>query len=164
VPGLKEHLYELFDDNMIDYVQYKRLVSTDRSTLETITKATDEFVESFCEQLKLLLTHSFVAKQQSSFQLEAKSNLQSDRVFQVIEDFSENNSFVLQDEAQGFHWNNSQATVHHFMVGIRHVTPAKLCCYVRVSSPQHSCCFCISKVSYRIFVEEIFSSENSLFV
>ena len=89
--------------------------STDRSTLETITKATDEFVESFCEQLKLLLTHSFVAQQQSSFQLEAKSNLQSG-VFQVIADFSENNSFVFQDEAQGFHWNNSQATVHHFMV------------------------------------------------
>ena len=30
-------------------------------------------------------------------------------------DFSENYSFVLQDAAQGFHWNNSQATLHPFV-------------------------------------------------
>ena len=57
--------------------------------LETITKPADEFVESFCEQLKTLLTHSFIAKQQSLFQVEVKFNLQSG-VFQVIADFSEN--------------------------------------------------------------------------
>ena len=47
--------------------------------------------------------------------MEVKSTLQSG-VFQVIADFSENYSFVLQDEAQGFHWNNSQATIHPFVV------------------------------------------------
>ena len=41
--------------------------------------------------------------------MEVKLSLQSD-VFQVIADFAENYSFVLQDEAQGF--NNSQATIH----------------------------------------------------
>ena len=30
-------------------------------------------------------------------------------------DFSENYSFVLQDAAQGFHWNNSQETIHPFV-------------------------------------------------
>ena len=30
-------------------------------------------------------------------------------------DFSENYSFVLQDASQGFHWNNSQATIHPFV-------------------------------------------------
>ena len=34
----------------------------------------------------------------------------------MIADFAENYSFILQDEAQGFHWNNSQATVHPFVV------------------------------------------------
>ena len=34
----------------------------------------------------------------------------------MIADFSENYSFILQDEAQGFHWNNSQATIHPFVV------------------------------------------------
>ena len=60
------------DVNMIDTIQYKQWVSTDRSTLETITKPAYEFVESFCEQLKLLFNHSFIAKQQSLFQMESK--------------------------------------------------------------------------------------------
>ena len=80
-----------------------------------ITKPAYEFVESFCEQLKLLLAHSFIAKQQSLFQMEDKSYLQPG-VFQVMADFFENYSFVLQDEAQGFHWNNSQETLHPFVV------------------------------------------------
>ena len=35
--------------------------------------------------------------------------------FLVTADFSENYSFVLQNSAQGFHWNNSQATLHPFV-------------------------------------------------
>ena len=41
------------------------------------------------------------------------------RQFVVIGDFSENYSFVLQDAAQGFHWNNSQATIHPFVAYYR---------------------------------------------
>ena len=37
------------DSNMIETVQW---ISTDRSTLETITNSADEFVESFCEKQK----------------------------------------------------------------------------------------------------------------
>ena len=99
--GLKEHLHALMDNNMIDTVQYKQWVSTDRSTLETITKPADEFVESFCEQLKTLLTRSFVAKQQSSFKLEVKSTLLSG-VFQVIADFSENYFLYSRMKHRGF--------------------------------------------------------------
>ena len=33
----------------------------------------------------------------------------------TVADFSENYSFVLQDAAQGFHWNNAQATMHPFV-------------------------------------------------
>ena len=80
---------------MIETVQYKQWISTDRSTLETITKSADDFVESFCEQL------TFVAKQQSTFQMEVRDGLKSG-VFQVIADFSENYSFILQDENRGF--------------------------------------------------------------
>jgi hypothetical protein len=32
----------------------------------------------------------------------------------VICDFSENYS-IIQDEVQGFHWNNDQATLHPFV-------------------------------------------------
>ena len=33
----------------------------------------------------------------------------------MMPDFSENYSFVLQDAAKSFHWNNSQATIHPFV-------------------------------------------------
>ena len=39
-----------------------------------------------------------------------------------IADFSENYSFILQDAAQGFHWNNNQATLHPFVCYYRRGT------------------------------------------
>jgi hypothetical protein len=47
------------------------------------------------------------------FLKELKCNLQSGE-FVVLCDFTENDSFLLQDEAQGFHWDNAQATIHPF--------------------------------------------------
>ena len=99
---------------MIDNVMFKQWVSVDRSTLETFTMPTDEFVDKFCEKLKLLRPHSFLAVQQASFYQECKSTLQPGELL-VTGDFSENYAFVLQDAAQGFHWNNSQATIHPFV-------------------------------------------------
>ncbi len=37
----------------------------------------------------------------------------------VIANFSENYAFVLRDTAQGFHWNNAQATIHPFVAYFR---------------------------------------------
>jgi hypothetical protein len=73
-------------------------------------KSTEEFIESLLEKLLLLLHHSFIATQQAMFLKELKCNLQSGK-FMVLCNFTEN-SFVLQDEAQGFHWTNAQATIH----------------------------------------------------
>jgi hypothetical protein len=42
---------------------------------------------------------------------EIKSSLQAGEII-VLEDFSENYSFIIQDAAQGFHSNNQQATIH----------------------------------------------------
>jgi hypothetical protein len=47
---------------MIDLITYKKWVSVDRCTFETLTKTTEEFVESFCENLLVLKKHSFIAK------------------------------------------------------------------------------------------------------
>jgi len=33
-----------------------------------------------------------------------------------VADFSKNYSYIVQDAAQGMHWNNSQATIHPFVV------------------------------------------------
>ena len=57
ISGLKERSYILMDDNVIDFVQYKQ---TSRQI--NTCKPANEFVESFCEQPKPILTHSFIVK------------------------------------------------------------------------------------------------------
>ena len=101
------------DDSLIDTIVYKQWVSVDRSTLETISQSADNFVDSLCGKLEVLVPHSFIARQQSSFQVHLKAGLQQGE-FLVTADFSENYLFVLQDAAQGFHYN-SQATIHPFV-------------------------------------------------
>ena len=102
------------DNNLVDNIVYKQWVSVDQSTPETINKSSDDFVDTFCEKLEVLLPHSFIAKQQSSFQTKLKSDLLPGELL-VTADFSQNYSFWLQDAAQGFHLNNSQATIHPFV-------------------------------------------------
>ncbi len=111
---LKEYLLLLHEDNGVDELVYKQWVSTDRSTLETHCLAAEEFVDAFCEKLHLLCPHSFIASEQAHFYRECKENLKSGDLLVTV-DFSENYAFILQDAAQGFHWNNSQATLHPFV-------------------------------------------------
>lgn len=111
----RDALLTALEEDMVESVTYKQWISVDRCTFETLTKPTEEFVQEFSKQLVNLKRHDFVAKQQSSFYSEKKSALSKDEVI-VQCDFSENYSFVLQDEAQSFHWNNSMATVHPCVV------------------------------------------------
>ena len=116
-PGIEKFrgdLITLLDENLIDNVMFKQWVSVDRSTLETYSKSTDEFVDMFCDKLEILRPHYFIASQQSAFYKDCKSNLLPGEIL-VTADFSENYAFILQDAAQGFHWNNSQATIHPFV-------------------------------------------------
>jgi hypothetical protein len=107
---------------VIDCIVYKQWTSVDRSTLETVSQTADElFVESFCSKLEALLTHSFIAKQQSQFYSETKTS-PPPGVFMVSMDFSENYAFVLQDAPQGCHWNNAQATVPPGDLGLEDVS------------------------------------------
>ena len=111
---LKEELLTHFDKTDVEQIIYKQWVSTDRSTLETYYSPVQEFVDTFCEKVELLRPHSFIATEQASFYAAHKATLKTGE-FLVTADFSENYSFVLQDAAQGFHWNNSQATLHPFV-------------------------------------------------
>ena len=136
ISQLKDYLNDVMDDNYIDSIQYKQWVSVDRSTLETITKSADDFVDSFCDQIKLLIPPSFIAKQQSLFQMNVMSSLLPGQ-FIVIGDFSENYSFVLRDAAQGFHWNNAQATIHPFVAYYRESGKLEHISYVVISDCLH---------------------------
>ena len=116
-PGItkfRDDLATLLDENLIDSITFKQWVSVDRSTLETHTKPVDEFIEIFCEKLEALRPHAFIAAQQASFYNDCKSSLHSNEALVTV-DFSENYSFILQDAAQGYHWNNCQVTIHPFV-------------------------------------------------
>jgi hypothetical protein len=138
-PGVvkfKEELIVLLDQNDMDQIVYKQWISTDRSTLETFCVPAEEFVEIFCEKLELLRPHSFIASEQAAFYTRWKSSLQPGEILVTV-DFSENYSFILQDAAQGFHWNNSQATLHPFVAYF--VESGELChlSYVIISDCLH---------------------------
>ena len=60
------------------------------------------------------MPHDFIAKQQAGYLQYLRSNLEPGMVL-VVADFAENYSFVVQDAAQSFHWNNLQATIHPFV-------------------------------------------------
>ncbi len=62
-----------------------------------------------------LSSHHFVAKHQSEHLKSLKTNLKPAELI-ILMDVAENYSFIVQDASQGFHWENSQATVHPFAV------------------------------------------------
>jgi len=114
VGRLQEKLEEHFDERVIDRLEYKQWTTTDRSTLDTNVQSVDEFVRNFLGMLPKVTQHDFIAKQQSNF-LQCSKKMLTPGEFLVVGDFAENYSFVLQDAAQSFHWNNLQATLHPFV-------------------------------------------------
>ena len=115
VSAIKDRLLEHMDNKLIDTVTFQQWVSVDRCKLETVCKSADEFVQYFGEKLCRLLPHSFIATQQAALLTHKKENLTTGE-FLVTADFLENYAFILQDAIQGFHWNNSQSTVHPFVI------------------------------------------------
>jgi len=111
---LQQTIERHFDENMIDRIEYKQWTNTDRATLETKIQTADEFTRTFIGSIPNVLNHDFVARQQAQFLQEVKRTLKPCE-FLVIGDFAENYSFVVQDAAQSFHWNNLQATLHPFV-------------------------------------------------
>ena len=75
----------------------------------------DDFLAKLLSMLFQLAEQHFIAKSQSNFFKKQRDTLNRDECILVL-DFAENYSFVTQDCAQGFHWNNSQATIHPFVL------------------------------------------------
>ena len=116
-PGVEQLCAELqavFDDNEVDRVEYSQWTNTDRSTLERKVQGVDEFLEDFSIMVEKLQLHDLIAKMQADFMRQKKQSL-GEGEFLVLADFSENFSFVVQDEVQSFHWNNNYATIHPFV-------------------------------------------------
>ena len=102
-------------EDSCEVITYKQWETTDRTTLHTHTKELPEFLETLVQKTEKLISHHFIANSQTQFLRSLKSNLR-DTEMVVLLDFAENYSFVVQDAAQGFHWDNSQCTLHPFVL------------------------------------------------
>lgn len=116
ISDLKSLFDDAFEQNSIEDVTFKKWMQIDnKCILETITKSSGDFLDSLFDSLPKLLKHSFIATKQSAYLRHMKENLPLNECI-VLCDFAENYCFVLQDAAQGFHWNNAQATIHPFVI------------------------------------------------
>ena len=125
-------LQDAMDRNDVDAVEFQQWTTTDCATLETKVLSVNEFLDTFVTMVKKLLVHDFVAKQQTAFMQKTKESLKEGE-FLVIADFSENYSFVVQDEVQSFHWNNGSATIHPFVCYYVAEGTLNTLCYVVIS-------------------------------
>jgi hypothetical protein len=119
-PGLnlfREYLKNAFLEK--DYedadLSFSQWISTDRCNLEKYSKPLEEFLDYFIKKLEDLIPHYFISLQQSSFVKDKKITLGPTEAL-VSCDFAENYSFIMQNAAQYFHWNNKQATIHPFVI------------------------------------------------
>lgn len=110
---LQENLLESLGN--AENITFKQWTQVDRCHMDTITQSAFDFTEIFCEKLRNLLPHHFIAEQQSKYLKSCKENITKSECI-MISDFSENYSFVIQDAVQGFHWANAQCTIHPFAI------------------------------------------------
>lgn len=111
----ESNLSEMLEEKDITDVTFEQWVTTDRCNIEQKTLQSDEFASLFVKKVDKLVCHDFIKRKQSQFLKNKKQTLEENEVL-IICDFSENFTFVLQDEVQSFHWNNAQCTLHPFVV------------------------------------------------
>lgn len=102
-------------DQEEEIIHFRQWVSTDRCEFKHFAKPVSEFVIDFAGKLEKLVTHSFIATEQTTFLKNLKEIIKIGE-FIICGDFSENFSFVLQNEAQGYYWARKQATIHPFLI------------------------------------------------
>lgn len=118
VQKLKQHLERTLSSYEDSSFSFKQWVNEPQCTLETIIKNSTDFIDFFCEQIDELITHDYICKEQSAWLRAKKENLKEGEYI-IIKDFAQNYGFVVQNAAQGFHWNNNQATIYPAVVYYR---------------------------------------------
>ena len=124
---LKRLLTDLEELDFMEEITFQQWVTTDMCTLLTFTHTVDEFIEDLADKVSKLTRHHYIAHKQALYLKNLKESLALNECI-IHGDFSENYSFVVQDAAQGFHWEvvqdaaqgfhwkNSQATLHPCVV------------------------------------------------
>lgn len=96
------------------------------------TKTKEDFFNDLRQKWPELLRHDFLARSQASYFTDKKESVE-DGEFIVCLDFSANYTFSVQNAIQSHHWNNSQATIHPYVVYYRENGEMKHINYVVIS-------------------------------
>lgn len=113
---LKTFIMSKFDEwDPYDEITFSSWVSTDRTQQVQFTVTFKEYLDILLEKLEVLIPHSFITKSQAQYLKYLKSNLDQNTAI-ILLDFSENYSFVIQDEAQGYHWSRNYCTLHPVII------------------------------------------------
>ena len=114
--GLEAYLDTVYEDvDPEEIVEFQQWVQTDRTSLESKLMLVGDFLSHLVSKVYDISVHHFVSKHQAQYLRTCKENLKTGDIV-VLMDFAENYSFVVQDAVQGFHWENSQASLHPFVV------------------------------------------------
>lgn len=108
-------LLEKLEEQSVEEISFEQWLFTDRCNIEAKTMTPEPFASFFAEKLNKFVYHDFIKNQQANFLKMRKETLAEGEILAIL-DFAENYSFVLQNEVQAFHWNNSQCTIHPFVV------------------------------------------------
>lgn len=113
---LEQLMEELEIESKEGQVTYK--VWDNQGSAACLKSNTVDFTQlkiQICADINLLTTHHFIAETQKRYLNYCKDHLDTDTCI-IMEDFSENYSFIIQQSVQAFYYNNSQATVHPFCI------------------------------------------------
>lgn len=122
--------FQFKDYDEEDIIHFQQWESTDRTQINNLCLAVNEFIELVAEKMDQLTAHSFIAKSQAAYLRSRKEGLKDEEGIALV-DFAENFEFVIQDEAQGYHWCKIYCTVH----------PAVL--YIKQDGKLKSVSFCV---------------------
>ena len=132
---------------MHETITIQQWTSTDRTDLVTYTSTVEEFLAVLCKKLDAITSHSFIAKSQASYLKNLKNEVEKDEVI-VLGDFAENYKFLVQDDAQGYHWNQQQCSLHPVVIYI--------CCYETSTITAESLCFISDDLEHDVsFVHDV---------
>ena len=103
---------------MDDEISYKQWASVDSKAMLMSRFNCSRLHQKACKSCDNLRQHHYMSKPQASHLSKLKDELKDNEAV-VLLDFAENYSFVAQDVVQSLHWNNSQATLHPFVVNYK---------------------------------------------
>lgn len=92
-------------------IEFKQWVSTDRTELITRSLPKSEFFDNLSSAFQKLLPHAFITREQFKHLQQLKESLANNACI-VLLDFSENYSFIVQDQAQAYYWTKNNCTIH----------------------------------------------------